>query len=166
MPFGFGEAIDATRVLVRDRAVRTTVMDDALWSRITAWQLGVAAVDPDGHKIGMNIAYRTGHGLNWYPADRYKQTLVGTVDRYGFYDGWGDEADWNIYIKPDPPFQFLIDDVLTNADLDSMHTCNTSSGYCMEAEITPDDHFYSNPYFNKNGTSNRVGQKIGVTVHG
>jgi hypothetical protein len=167
MPFGFGDVLDPVRATVRVPLVnaRTAVaLDDQVWKRITSQQLGVSAADPDGHKMGMNIAYRSGSGLNWYPADGYKQTLVGTVDRYVFYNpsDSGDEADWNIYIKPDPPFAYLIEDVLTNADLSVVHKGTTTPGYVMEAEVTPDEHFYNNPYFNSNGNSNRVGRKIGV----
>src|SRR5262245_7832875 len=121
MPFGFNDPLDAIRANIRQVFVDVKTIDDAFWKRITDQQLGVSVIDPDGHKMGMNIAYRRLVGLNWYPADPYKQTLVGTVDRYGFYDGDGDEADWNIYIKPDPPFAFIIDDVLTNADVSDMH---------------------------------------------
>ena len=166
MPFGFNNrAIDPVRAIVRDPSANPRAMDDRLWSRITNEQLGLSVIDPDGHKIGMNIANKRAVGLNWYPADRYKQTLVGIVDGYGFYNptGSGDEADWNIYIRPDPPFAYLIDDVLTNADLSDMHTASGApSRFVIEAELTPDENFYSNPYFNANGSSNRVGQRIGV----
>ena len=167
MPFGFGDVLDQVRATVRAplmNARAAAAMDDRVWKRITSQQLGVSAADPDGHKMGMNIAFRNGDGLNWYPADGYKQTLVGTVDRYEFWNpsDSGDEADWNIYIKPDPPFAYLIEDVLTNADLSVVHKGTTTSGYVIEAEVTPDEHFYNNPYFNSNGTSNRVGRKIGV----
>ncbi|MGI9097001.1 MAG: hypothetical protein ACR2H2_00630, partial [Solirubrobacteraceae bacterium] len=93
------------------------------WSYITREKLGVHAVDPLGHKIGPNIAKKTPGGLNWYPVDRYKQTLVGTVAAYDFYDPTfsGDEADWNIFIKPTPAFQFICDDVLPNADPKQVH---------------------------------------------
>ena len=165
MPFGFGEAIDAVRAQVRETTSgNVNAVQESFWRRVVDTQLGVAAFDPVGHKIGFNVAYKSGEGLNWYPADRYKQTLVGQIDRYGFYNpsGGGDEADWNIYIKPDPAFAFLIDDVLSNADLEEVHTCDNLGGYCMEAEITPDESFYNNPYFNADGSSNRIGQRIGV----
>ena len=69
--------------------------------------------------IQKNIAYRSGVGLDWYPADRYEQILVGAVDKYEFHDGAGTEADWNIYIRPNPPYAALIDDVLANADVET-----------------------------------------------
>jgi hypothetical protein len=120
-------------------------------------------MDPVGHKIGPNIAYRSGQGLNWYPVDRFKQTLVGTVEGYDFYNpaSSGAEADWNIYIRPSAAFRFIRDDVLPAANPDELHRAADGEPL-VEAEITPDENFYNNPFFHENGTSNRVGRPIGV----
>ncbi len=137
-------------------------LDFDRWSQVAEEQLGVNAVDTQNRKIGPNIAKRTGAGLNWYPLDRFQHVLVGEMDHYNFYDGWGAEADWNLFIKPSPAFAFLLDDALPNADLEDVHKCERTDGFCMEAEVTPDEHYYDNPFFPKNGSSPLVGHNIGV----
>ncbi|KRQ98717.1 hypothetical protein CQ12_38015 [Bradyrhizobium jicamae] len=109
--------------------------------------MGVAGKDPVGHKIGSYAAKRFPLGQNWYPADVFKQTLCGTFHHFNFYDGAGAEADWNNYFLPSPRFAFLRDDLLPQADPDDVHKCDGVA--CMEAEITPDEHFYNNPWFPK-----------------
>ncbi len=141
---------------------RTGDLDFTRWDFLDSEQLGVDVVDRRNHKIGPNIAKRRLVGLNWYPIDRHQQVLVGSIDRYGFYDGVGAEADWNIYIKPSPAFSHILDDALPNADPDDVHKCRNSAGYCVEAEVTPDEHFYDNRYFPKSGDSPLVGHDIGV----
>lgn len=142
------------------------------WARIRNHQLGVRAIDPVGHQIGTNIAKRTGLGLNWYPLERFKQTVVGKVERYAFYNpgpsitnprGSGDEADWNIFMRPSPAFAFIVDDALPNADMGKVHRSNAGdNAVLLEAEITPDESFYNNPYFHQNGTSSLLERDIGL----
>lgn len=132
------------------------------WADVENFQLGVNAVDTSNRKIGPNIAKRTGVGLNWYPLDRFQHVLIGEIDRYSFHDGIGAEADWNIFIKPSAEFAFLLDDALPNANRDEVHKCERLGGFCMEAEVTPDEHFFDNPFFPKNGRSPLVGHDIGV----
>lgn len=132
------------------------------WAEVDGTQLGVNVVDTVNRKIGPNIAKRTGVGFNWYPLDRFQHVLVGEIDHYGFFDGVGAEADWNIFIKPSPDFAFLLDDALPNADRSEVHRCQRLGGFCMEAEVTPDEHFYDNPFFPKRGPSPLVGHSIGV----
>jgi hypothetical protein len=135
------------------------------WQFVRGRQLGVHAVDPVGHKIGPNIGIREAwaQGMNWYPIDRFKQTLIGTVERYEFYNpaGSGDEADWNIYIRPTNDFQFIIDDALPNANPADVHRAPNGEPL-IEAEITPDENFYTNPFFDDQGNSSLIGDTIGV----
>ena len=119
----------------------------ASWRDVTDNTMGVAGNDPVGHQIGSYAAKRTGLGQNWYPADVFKHTLCGRFHHFNFYDGWGDEADWNNFFLPSPRFAFLRDDILAFADPDDVHKCDGIP--CMEAEITPDEHFYNNPWFPK-----------------
>jgi hypothetical protein len=107
--------------------------------------MGVAARDPVGHRIGSYAAKRGVLGQNWYPADIFKHTLCGTFHHFNFFDPWGDEADWNNFFLPSPRFAFLRDDILAFADSEDVHKCDGIA--CMEAEITPDEHFYNNPWF-------------------
>lgn len=137
-------------------------LDFDRWAEVEGTQLGVNVIDTANRKIGPNIAKRTGVGLNWYPLDRFQHVLIGEIDHYGFFDGVGAEADWNIFIKPSADFAFLLDDALPNADHDEVHRCQRLSGFCMEAEVTPDQSFYDNPFFPKSGPSPLVGHTIGA----
>lgn len=137
-------------------------LDFDRWFAVDDTQLGVNAVDTANRKIGPNIAKRSFVGLNWYPLDRFQHVLIGEVDHYGFFDGTGAEADWNIFIKPTSAFSFVLDDALPNADLSQVHRCRRTSGFCLEAEVTPDEHLYDNPFFPKTGLSPLVGHDIGV----
>lgn len=118
------------------------------WTHIRSHSLGVAGRDPVGGKIGASPAHRSGVGQNWYPLDGFKHTLCGTLHRFNFYDGWGDEADWNNFIMPSPQFAFLLEDARAIASPGDIHDC-AGDGDCMEAEVTPDEHFYDNPWFDK-----------------
>ena len=132
----------------------------AEWQRIVETQQGVTGIDPVGHKIGPNVAKRTSLGLNWYPFDIYKQTLCGTLHHFNFYDGYGDEGDWNHFIIPAPSHSYLLEDAKPIANADDLHQCN-APGDCMEAEITPDEDFYENRWFPKSaGKSDLEGRAI------
>lgn len=146
----------------------------ASWKRLAESQLGVGAVDPDGHNIGMAPAGREilggiPIGDGWIPVDGKKHTIVGEVDRYQFYNPLfsGDEADFNIMIAPDPAFRYLLDDVVQNmtpGQREELHLRTRGpSGFCVECEITPDEAYYSNPWFPTKGQkSPLVGQKLGL----
>ncbi|MSP59993.1 MAG: hypothetical protein EXR72_06565 [Myxococcales bacterium] len=75
-----------------------------------------------------------------------KTTACGTVDDYFFYDGWGDEADWNVNFIPTPHYAWLLDDV-EEIGVDLHAPCHGSR--CMQLEITPDQSFYNNGWFPK-----------------
>jgi hypothetical protein len=142
----------------------TTPMISAMqleeWQRIVDTQQSVSGRDPAGHQIGPNVAKRSGLGLNWYPVDIYKQTLCGTLHHFNFYDGYGDEGDWNNFIIPAASHSYLLEDVKPIADPDDLHKCN-QPGDCMEAEITPDESFYENRWFPKSaGMSALEGKQI------
>jgi hypothetical protein len=144
----------------------------ATWKRLAESQLGVGAVDPDGHDIGVAPAVRKVLGVpigSWVPVDGKKHTIIGEVDRYQFYNPItsGDEADFNIMIAPDPAFMFLLDDVvqsMTPKQREELHLRTRGpSGFCVECEITPDEAYYSNPWFPTKGQkSPLIGQKLGL----
>jgi hypothetical protein len=132
------------------------------WSRIYTSFLGIDGVDPVGRKIEDYPAKRTFVGRNWYPVSGYKHTLCGQLHHFNFYDGWGAEADWNLFIIPNSESAYLLDYVLPFADPDDVHDCRGAND-CMEAEITPDEHYYENPYFTKStDTSALEGQTVCV----
>jgi hypothetical protein len=115
---------------------------------IVANQLGVAGRDPDGEYIGIWNADV------WEPQHTYKQTMCGRLADFSFYDGDGDEADWNEFFVPSAPFQYLIDEPLlrNGGDSDGWHRRRVivngqpQNRLAVEAEITPDEHFYENPW--------------------
>jgi hypothetical protein len=145
----------------------------ATWKRISESQMGVAVTDPDGHDIGKAPAGRMIFGVpigqGWVPVDGKKHTLIGEVDRYQFYNplSSGDEADFNIMIAPDPAYLYLLDDVVRKMTVDQREELHARtrgpSGFCVECEITPDEAYYSNPWFPTNGKkSPLVGRKLGL----
>ncbi|MEU7855243.1 hypothetical protein [Nonomuraea sp. NPDC049141] len=138
--------------------------DHQRWEKLRREQLGVAVIDPQGHKIGFAV----GAG-KYAPVDGLKHVLVGELDDYGWFNppGSGDEADFNLFITPAPPFQFILDDVvklMTADERGSLHTRKRGQGFCLEAEITPDEGFYHNEFFPTEDpiVSPLVGRKIGV----
>jgi hypothetical protein len=135
--------------------------DHQLWEHAHDNQIGVIAWDPDGHKCGLNVCTSSWF-KSYVPFDRYKQTLVGEMLDYGFYDGSGDEADWNIFVDPDPAFGFILDDVVQVMDeTDELQTVN--GRIVVECEITPDEVFYDNAYFTRTAhRSQNIGKRIGL----
>jgi hypothetical protein len=105
------------------------------WRFVRDRTFGVAGRDPVGHKIGPNVAYRMGVGMNWYPLDIYKQTLCGKLHHFNFFDGWGDEADWNTYFIPNASHAYVLEDARPVADPDHIYDCD-GNGDCLEGEIT------------------------------
>ncbi|WAJ34395.1 hypothetical protein OUO20_05525 [Arthrobacter sp. FX8] len=145
----------------------------ALWKKISESQLGIAVKDPDGHDIGMGAAKRSFGPFSvpgYTPVDGKKHTLVGEVDRYAFFNpaGSGAEADFNILIAPDPAYMYILDDVvvkMTKKEREDLHARTRGpSGFCVECEITPDEAYYSNPWFpnNNDRKSPLVGKKLGL----
>ena len=102
---------------------------------------------------------------NWIPLSSEKQTICGVLDRFGVFDGGeslgesifdDSEMDWNLFIIPNDEFSFLIEDALKYkggkgiyCQEDKWHTCGNNKVPCLEAEITPDESFYENPWFPK-----------------
>ena len=82
--------------------------------------------------------------------------MCGRLADFSFYDPWtsGDEADWNEFFVPSAPFQYLIDEPLARnqGDSDDWHRQRVivngqpQNRLAVEAEITPDEHFYENPW--------------------
>jgi hypothetical protein len=151
-----------TRFAAVARDATADFFDHALWEHARTDQLGVIAWDPRGHKIGLN--YRDGFLKNYVPMDRYKQTLVGKALDYSFYDGSGDEADWCIYIDPNPQYRFVLDDVvqlMTSRQREDLQKVGSTT--VVECEITPDENFYNNGYFTKTDhTSPNIGKTLGL----
>jgi hypothetical protein len=153
--------------------------DHARWLRLHDEQLDLEPIDPNGHVIGMATCARKfgpiEHG-GWKPVAGSKRVLVGEFDHYGFYNpdrsrpaGWVGvaEADFNIFITPDPPFRYLLDDVVAMMTADErkeLQRRKRGSGYCIECEITPDEEYYDNLWFRAREpyTAIGIGGKLGV----
>jgi hypothetical protein len=134
------------------------------WNKTVDESLGVIGQDNVGEFIRQFAAERFVvvdiWRKAWSPLGPQKQTLCGKLHHWGIADGgWGDvagdadEMDWNIFIIPDPPFLFLYDDAFdrirpTGHDKYAWQACNNVG--CLEAEVTPDQKFYANPWFPKN----------------
>jgi len=135
-----------------------------LWEHATKNQRGVIGWDPVGHRIGWS--YRDGWLVNYTPMSAYKQTIVGRCLDYTFYDdfGTGDEADWCIFIDPDPPYAFIRDEVVKLIPSHNRDDLQVVAGkVCVECEITPDEKWYDNGYFGKTDhKSPNLGKTLGL----
>lgn len=107
-------------------------------------------------------------GENWYPIRTEKQMLSGVFHDFGVAN-FGDESDWNIHILPDAGFEDFIADaipyrsetIVGNDDWDT----SADGRFLVEAEITPDERRYGNPWFNNREASSPLLNKR-LTVYG
>jgi hypothetical protein len=130
------------------------------WERAVAESLGVVGVDPAGSPpgfIGDGIAEGEWfENRNWYPVSGNKETLCGRYHHLGF----AEDGDWNHYIMPNPPFRYLIDDLVRRDPDRDVHDCDGTDD-CMEAELAPDKTFVQNPWFNSDDrVSSLEGQDV------
>lgn len=140
------------------------------WDRVVNLTQRVRGQDPAGYYIEEFPAEKYGFPLynnNWYPLSGYKETLCGTLHHFNVFDGGGDEMDWNNFMIPAPDFQSLITDALPYKGGsgafcfdDNWHDC-AGTDDCLEAELTPDETFWNNPWFPKStGESVLEGREI------
>jgi hypothetical protein len=101
-------------------------------------------------------------GENWYPIRTDKQILTGTFHDFGI-SNWGDESDWNIHLLPAPNFEGFIADALPYQN--GGWPADEEGHFLIEAEITPDEHRYGNPWFNNNNSSSTLLHRL-VSVYG
>ena len=141
---------------------------NAVWQRVVDHQQGAEARDPEGYIIRDYAVYERDTWPNpddrtYSPYGDTKRILCGRMDSYAFYDGFwsGDEADWNLYMIPSAAFSTLLTDPIARGARE-IHDCAGTNNNCMEAEITPDESFYVNPWFPKSGSSSMVGRNLCV----
>ena len=157
---------------------RSTQEDLEKWNRIVTYMLGVEGFDPISNFINYPPSEKrivgipgTGSNNNWVPLSYKKQVCCGKLENFKTYDGFGDEMDWNFFVLPNDEFSFLITKALPYK---KETTLMSSSGwhinkknrdhrrgyewkkYKLEAEVTPDQSLYDNPFFPKKG-SKKVG---------
>ena len=107
-------------------------------------------------------------GENWYPIRTDKQTLTGTFHHFSI-SNYGDESDWNINLLPNPGFEDFIADAIPyqrdNWYASGDWPADEQGHFLIEAEITPDEHRYGNPWFTNNNSQSTVLHKQ-VSVYG
>lgn len=142
---------------------------DNEWNRVVNQTQGVRGHDPAGHFIADFPAEKFGifNINNWQPLSGFKETMCGQLHHFNVFDGSGAEMDWNNFVIPSPAFQFVITDALpfkggsgTFCVDDDWQSC-VGQDDCLEAEITPDETFYENPWFPKStGASVLEGREV------
>ncbi len=147
---------------------RSTQEDLNKWNRIVNKMRGIEGFDPVSNFINYPPSEKrivgipgTGSNNNWIPLSYKKQVCCGKLENFKTYDGFGDEMDWNFFVLPNDEFSFLITDALpykkeTRLMSSSGWHKNKRGQYQLEAEITPDQSLYDNPFFPKKG-SKKVG---------
>jgi hypothetical protein len=177
----FGPTTGAETVGPGQQVVFDREFNHERWNSIHNTQLDLDVQDPDGPTPGMAAVRRTIFGFEvgyWEPVDGRKHILVGELDNYSFYNPGTslnpldpsistDEADFNFMMYPDPPFRFLLDDVVARmsaGERDELHERRRGPGFCVEGEITPDEEYYNNFWFRTERpyTSQLVGTTMGM----
>jgi len=104
-------------------------------------------------------------GENWYPVRTEKQTLTGTFHHFGV-SNHGDESDWNIHLLPDNGFEDFIADAIPyrrdNLYAQADWGTTAEGKFLIEAEITPDESRYGNPWFPRDSPSLLINKRISV----
>lgn len=149
-----------------------------LWERLNDVQLGVNAVDPDGHFAGHLQAGKSVLLVDiggWSAEDGYKHVLIGTLDSFGYHEGaWyndsPDEKDINLHVVPDPLYRHLADSIAQQAidehwrGKPELLKSQDGTRFTIEGEVTPDEKYLDNKWFpaRPGGQSPLVGRKIGM----
>jgi len=129
-----------------------------LVEEINSKYLGISGKNPDVPSTYNSIGKTKFNGgawgvlniytdANWYPIREEKQTLCGKINTFGV-SNYGDESDWNINILPNESFGDLVSDAVAKFTINDAWYTTTNGKVLIEAEITPDEHRYGNPWFN------------------
>lgn len=147
------------------------------WTAVKSLEIGAVAVDPLGtdSRAGEFVAKRFGV-KNWVPLSDRKEVMCGHVDHFKWFN-LGSEHDWNIYMTPSSDsigttgmdsctansasFCGTFEDAKKYGNPESPWSCGNGSHNCFEAEATPPESFYENPWFSKQKqTSSLVGRNV------
>jgi len=142
---------------------------------------GMLPRNPTNENIGFPKAYYDGwKDYYWIPVNGKKMSVCGRYYRFSIYDGQEgvltggndsheDEYDWNITIVPHASFNHIIQDVYAIAKTTSDWQTGKFDGRtytALQAEITPDETLYNNPWFpnigHENSSYNVISPTIGV----
>jgi hypothetical protein len=142
IPFAAATCVPSNYVISSTDTDIGTIEQNMTWETTSSSE-GVIGWDPKGHVIN---SYEAEY---WTPVTGTKEILNGTFHHYTFYHAWGDEEDWNNYIVPSDGYFQMFETVLDmwSSNPSKVHNCSPGVDNCMEAEITPDAHFYENPWF-------------------
>lgn len=153
--------------------------DIALLSRVNTLYQGINGFNPSapstynliGNRKFSGTVYSVSNsffGENWYPIRVDKQILTGTFHHFSI-SNYGDESDWNINLLPAPGFESFLADALPyqrdNWYADADWPQDEQGHFLIEAEITPDEHRYGNPWFTNNNSSSTILHRP-VSVYG
>lgn len=100
-----------------------------------------------GHRIGLNRAERLSGSPKYRPIRHEKQIGCGKFHSFGLHTNNKGEWDWNLKIRPSSFSQSMHDEIraMTPASKLQEWPCD---GDCFKGEITTDNGFRNNPYFN------------------
>lgn len=144
------------------------------WFNATTFSLGVEAADTRGAWIGDFVVYEEDWWIReddpvYFPFDAVKTTLCGIQAEYTWHDeSFSDEADWNLNIVPDPFYASLLLFPASLPYVSDIRPCPCPAGAactpgstvdCMQAEVTPDEHVYENPWFPHEGGASAADDK-------
>ncbi len=142
---------------------------------------GLWVSNPTNEDIGYPKAFYDGwKNYYWIPVNGKKMSVCGRYYRFSIYDGESgvltggndshdDEYDWNITLVPHAPFNYIIENVYAISKTTNDWQTGTFDGKtytAIQAEITPDESLYNNPWFpnigHEQSTTNVVSPTIGV----
>lgn len=100
-----------------------------------------------GHRIGLNRANTYSGNAKYRPIRHDKQVGCGRFVSFGLYTNDKGEWDWNLRVRPTAYSRPMHDEIraMTPAEKLQEWPCN---GDCFKGEITTDNQFRDNPYFN------------------
>ncbi len=107
----------------------------------------VRAKDLLGHRIGLNRANTFSGKAKYRPILHDKQIGCGKFVSFGLYTNDKGEWDWNIRVTPTAYSRAMHDAIRNATPAEKLQEwpCN---GDCFKGEITTDNGFRDNPYFN------------------
>lgn len=119
----------------------------AAWTATHDSTFRVRAKDLLGHRIGLNRAERYSGSPKYLPILHEKQIGCGRFKSFGLYINDHGEWDWNIKVEP-TAYSRAMHDAIRNATPATKLQEWPCDGDCFKGEITTDNGFRDNPYFN------------------
>ena len=124
-----------------------TAAQKAAWMATHDSTIRIRPVDVLGHRIGLNRANTYSGKAKYRPILPEKQIGCGRFDKFGLYTNDKGEWDWNIRLRP-TAYSRPMHDAIRNATPAEKLQEWPCGGDCFKGEITTDNGFRDNPYFN------------------